>query len=165
MKITLEFNSIEELMASAKQLEQLALEHEVGVTAMAEDKKKTLTAKELNESAKKTAEIINAAEAKMDAEKAEKKAKEKAKKEVPFDEDEEPEGEIKPIKKKEEPKVGYDALRVECRKVLAALNKATGKNSAGEIVKSHGAQKLSDVKDMFLPALLGEAKEALADAE
>lgn len=163
MKITLEFNSIEELMASAKQLEKLALEHEVGVTAMAEDKKKTLTAKELNESAKKTAEIINAAEAKMDAEKAEKKAK--AKKEVPFDEDEEPEGEIKPIKKKEEPKVDYDALRVECRKVLAALNKATGKNSAGEIVKSHGAQKLSEVEDMFLPALLEEAKEALADAE
>ena len=149
MKIILEFNSIEEMQQSIQKLEQINLEREVGVTAMEEDKKKTkkqLTAKELNATAQKTADIINAAEEKMEAEKA---AKKEAKAEEP----------------KEEPKVDYDALRVECRKVMAALNKATGKNTAGEIIKAHGANKLSEVEDMFLPALLEEAKEALADAE
>ena len=143
MKIILEFNSIEEM-------QQFNLEREVGITAMEEDKKKTkkqLTAKELNATAQKTADIINAAEEKMEAEKA---AKKEAKAEEP---------------KKEEPKVDYDALRVECRKVMAALNKATGKNTASEIIKGHGADKLSMVEDRRLPALLEEAKEALADAE
>ena len=89
------------------------------------------------------------------AEKAKKAKAEAPKDEVPFDED-----------KKEEPKpVDYDALRVECRKVLAELNKATGKNTASEIIKSHGADKLTNVEDMFLPALLEEAKEALSDAK
>lgn len=69
--------------------------------------------------------------------------------------------------KKEEPKVDYDALRVEVRKVLAELNKVTGKNTAAEIIKAHGATsgKLSQIEDMFLPSLLEEAKEALEDAE
>lgn len=69
--------------------------------------------------------------------------------------------------KKEEPKVDYDALRVEVRKVLAELNKLTGKNTAAEIIKAHGATggKLSQIEDMFLPALLEEAKEALEDAK
>ena len=66
---------------------------------------------------------------------------------------------------KEEAKVDYDALRVECRKVLAELNKVTGKNTASEIIKSHGADKLTNVEDMFLPALLEEAREALEDAK
>lgn len=59
----------------------------------------------------------------------------------------------------------YDEIRVECRKVLADLNKATGTNTAPDLIKSHGAKKLSDVENMFLPALLEEAKEALADAK
>ena len=67
--------------------------------------------------------------------------------------------------KKEEPKVDYDAIRVECRKVLAELNQVTGKNTASEIIKTHGCKKLSEVEDMFLPALLEEAKEALQDAK
>lgn len=137
MKITATFDSLEEFQAFISG-------------------KKPLTAEELNKTAQKTADIINAAEAKEEAEKAEKKKAKKAepKEEVPFDED-----------KKEEPKVDYDALRVECRKVLAALNKATGTNTASELIKTHGAKKLSEVEDMFLPALLEEAKEALADAE
>lgn len=61
--------------------------------------------------------------------------------------------------------VDYDDIRVECRKVLADLNKATGKNTASDIIKMYGAKKLSDVRNLYLPALLEEAKEALADAK
>ena len=68
-------------------------------------------------------------------------------------------------KAKKEPEPDFDALRVECRKVLAELNQVTGKNTASEIIKGHGCKKLSEVEDMFLPALLEEAKEALQDAK
>ena len=68
-------------------------------------------------------------------------------------------------KAKKEPEPDYDAIRVECRKVLAELNQVTGKNTASEIIKTHGCKKLSEVEDMFLPALLEEAKEALQDAK
>lgn len=77
---------------------------------------------------------------------------------------EEPEKPEKP-KAKKEPEPDFDALRVECRKVLAELNQVTGKNTASEIIKGHGCKKLSEVEDMFLPALLEEAKEALQDAK
>lgn len=142
MKIILEFNSIEEMQQSIQKLEQFNLEREVGVTAMEEDKK--------------------AVEVKK-AKKAKKEEPEEAKASEP--ETQEPQEEPKEEAKKEEPKVDYDALRVECRKVMAALNKATGKNTASEIIKGHGADKLSMVEDRRLPALLEEAKEALADAE
>ena len=49
--------------------------------------------------------------------------------------------------------------------MLAELNQVTGKNTASEIIKTHGCKKLSEVEDMFLPALLEEAKEALQDAK
>lgn len=132
MKITATFDSLEEFQAFV-------------------NGKKPLTSEELNASAQKTADIINAAEEKMEAEKKAKKAKK-----------EEPEPE--PVKK-EEPKVDYDAMRVECRKVLSALNKATGKNTAQELIKGRGKSKLSEIEDRVLPALLEEAKEALEDAE
>lgn len=77
---------------------------------------------------------------------------------------EEPEKPEKP-KAKKEPEPDFDAIRVECRKVLAELNQVTGKNTASEIIKGHGCKKLSEVEDMFLPALLEEAKEALQDAK
>lgn len=85
----------------------------------------------------------------------------------------EPEPEPEPEQKAEKPKkeekkpkaVDYDALRVECRKVLAELNKVTGKNTASEMIKSHGAEKLTQVEDEFLPELLEEAKEALNNAK
>lgn len=137
MKITATFDSLEEFQAFV-------------------NGKKPLTSEELNASAQKTADIINAAEEKMEAE---KKAK-KAKKEEPKAEEPEPE----PVKK-EEQKVDYDAMRVECRKVLSSLNKATGKNTAQELIKGRGKSKLSEIEDRVLPALLEEAKEALEDAE
>lgn len=142
MKITATFDSLEEFQAFIN------------------GGKKPLTAEELNKTAQKTADIINAAEAKEEAEKKAKKAKKEEPKAEEIIEEAEAEATIK-----EEPKVDYDALRVECRKVLAALNKATGTNTASELIKTHGAKKLSEVEDMFLPALLEEAKEALADAE
>lgn len=61
--------------------------------------------------------------------------------------------------------VDYDAIRVECKKVLADLNKATGTNTASDLLHDYGAKKLSDVRNLYLPALLEEAKEALSDAE
>lgn len=145
MKITATFDSLEEFQAFIN------------------GGKKPLTAEELNKTAQKTADIINAAEAKEEAEKAEKK---KAKKAEPKEEPPTPEeivAEAEAKAKKDD--IDYDALRVECRKVLAALNKATGTNTASDLIKTHGAKKLSEVEDMFLPALLEEAKEALADAE
>lgn len=93
-------------------------------------------------------EVVGAAPEEME-EKAEEP--EKPKKEEP--------------KAKKEPEPDYDAIRVECRKVLAELNQVTGKNTASEIIKTHGCKKLSEVEDMFLPALLEEAKEALQDAK
>lgn len=141
MKITATFDSLEEFQAFISG-------------------KKPLTAEELNKTAQKTADIINAAEAKEEAEKAEKK---KAKKAETIADPEEIVAEAEAKAKKDD--IDYDALRVECRKVLAALNKATGTNTASDLIKTHGAKKLSEVEDMFLPALLEEAKEALADAE
>lgn len=120
--------------------------------------KKPLTAEELNKTAQKTADIINAAEAKEEAEKAEKKKAKKA--ELAAEPEEAKEGEPKE-------NIDYDAIRVECRQVLAALNKAVGKNVAREMLAAHGAKdgKLSQIEDMFLPSLLEEAKEALEDAK
>ena len=143
MKIILEFNSIEEMQQSIQKLEQFNLEREVGVTAMEEDKK-AVEVKKAKKAKKEEPEEVKASEPET------QEPQEEAKKEEA---------------KKEEPKVDYDALRVECRKVMAALNKATGKNTASEIIKGHGADKLSMVENRRLPALLEEAKEALADAE
>ena len=104
----------------------------------------------------KKPESVPDPEPKAEKPKKEKKA-EKAEKAEPKEEAKE--------EAKEVAKVDYDALRVECRKVLAELNKVTGKNTASEIIKSHGADKLTNVEDMFLPALLEEAREALEDAK
>lgn len=144
MKITVEFESLKEFkmfMSAADELEEEKTKQVKEPEKATE--KKPLTKEELNESAKKTAEIINAAEAKEEAEKAEKPKKEEKKAKA----------------------VDYDALRVECRKVLAELNKVTGKNTASEMIKSHGAEKLTQVEDEFIPELLEEAKEALNNAK
>ena len=109
----------------------------------------------------KKPESVPDPEPKAEKPKKEKKAEKAEPKEEPKEEaKEEPKAEAK-----EEAKVDYDALRVECRKVLAELNKVTGKNTASEIIKSHGADKLTNVEDMFLPALLEEARGALEDAK
>lgn len=146
MKITVEFESLKEFkmfMSAADEIEEEKTKQVKEPEKAAE--KKQLTKEELNEGAKKTAEIINEAEAKEEAEKAEK--------------------EKKKVKAEKPKAIDYDALRVECRKVLAELNKVTGKNTASEMIKSHGAEKLMQVEDEFLPELLEEAKEALNNAK
>ena len=128
MKITVQFESLEEFQKFVVAADQL------------EDEKKARAAKK--------------AESVPEPKQAEAKA------------EPEPEPEEKPKKEEKKAKaVDYDALRVECRKVLAELNKVTGKNTASEMIKSHGAEKLTQVEDEFLPELLAEAKEALSDAK
>ena len=142
MKITATFDSLEEFQAFVRG-------------------KKPLTAEELNANVQKTADIINAAEEKMEAEKAEKKKAKEAepKEEVPFDEDKKEEPEAEEEKDEE---IEYIALRVKTQKTLAELNKASGKNQATKLIKKVcGVDRYTEVKNAQLPALLKEAEEAL----
>lgn len=139
MKITATFDSLEEFQAFVRG-------------------KKPLTAEELNANVQKTADIINAAEEKMEAEKAEKKKAKKAepKEEVPFDEDKKEE------EKEKDEEIDYIALRVKTQKTLAELNKASGKNQATKLIKKVcGVDRYTEVKNAQLPALLKEAEEVL----
>lgn len=139
MKITATFDSLEEFQAFVRG-------------------KKPLTAEELNANVQKTADIIDAAEEKMEAEKAEKKKAKKAepKEEVPFDEDK------KEAEEEKDEEIDYIALRVKTQKTLAELNKASGKNQATKLIKKVcGVDRYTEVKDAQLPALLKEAEEAL----
>ena len=110
MKITLQFDGLEDLYSTLNEF--LGMDRDLrNASQKAVPFKDAVdhaeqTAKDLNESAKKTAEIINRAEAK---EEAEKKAAEKKAKPAP-----DPEPEVD------------ESYRVEVRKVLAALNKKTG---------------------------------------
>ena len=54
-----------------------------------------------------------------------------------------------------------ESYRVEVRQVLAQLNKKTGKNTASELIKELGVGKLTDVALSDLPALMAKAQEAL----
>ena len=128
MQIVVTFNDFEEMEAFA----QKVLE-----------KKQPLTAKELNESAKKTAEIINAAEAKEEAEK--KAKKEEAKKSSPKEEKpaEEAPAQSEEPAKKEEPaaEVGETEVKVLLSKKLKSGKKAEVK----ELFGKYGVEKLSEL--------------------
>lgn len=140
MKITATFDSLEEFQAFVRG-------------------KKPLTAEELNANVQKTADIINAAEEKMEAEKAEKKRKVKEP-EVVGATPEKME-ELEAEKEKDE-EIDYIALRVKTQKTLAELNKASGKNQATKLIKKVcGVDRYTEVKNAQLPALLKEAEEAL----
>lgn len=138
MKITLQFDGLEDLYGTLNEF--LGMDRDLrNASQKAVPFKDAVdhaeqTAKELNESAKKTAEIINRAEAK---EEAEKKAKPAPAPEPEVDE----------------------SYRVEVRKVLAALNKKTGENTASKLIKEFGVDKLTDVKLADLPALMAKAEE------
>ena len=54
-------------------------------------------------------------------------------------------------------------FRVEVRKALAQLNKATGGNVAKEIIKEFGCSKLTEVKLEDLPALMEKVKARNAE--
>ena len=118
--------------------------------------KKPLTAEELNANVQKTADIINAAEEKMEAE---KKAEKKRNVKEPEVVGATPE-EMEELEADEE--IDYIALRVKTQKTLAELNKASGKNQATKLIKKVcGVDRYTEVKDAQLPALLKEAEEAL----
>lgn len=78
-------------------------------------------------------------------------------------------GELTSEEPKEAPAAAQEATapaatvpdRAEVRKVLAKVNKATGRNRAAEIIKEvTGCAKLSDVPDDELAAVLAEAEAA-----
>ena len=137
MKITATFDSLEEFQAFVRG-------------------KKPLTTEELNANVQKTADIIDAAEEKMEAE---KKAEKKRKVKEPEVVGATPE-EMEELEADEE--IDYIALRVKTQKTLAELNKASGKNQATKLIKKVcGVDRYTEVKDAQLPALLKEAEEAL----
>ena len=65
-------------------------------------------------------------------------------------------------KKAAAPAVTED-FRVEVRKALAQLNKATGGNVAKELIKEFGCSKLTEVKLEDLPALMEKVKARNAE--
>ena len=132
MQIVVTFNDFEEMEAFA----QKVLE-----------KKQPLTAKELNESAKKTAEIINAAEAKEEAEKAAKK--EEAKKSSPK---EEKPAEEAPTKADEPAQKSESDLKILLSKKLKAGKKA----AVSELFAEYGVKNLSELIEKH-PDKIGEA--------
>lgn len=131
MKITLQFDGLEDLYGTLNEF--LGMDRDLrNASQKAVPFKDAVdhaeqTAKEQNESAKKTTA----------KEEAEKKAKPAPAPEPEVDE----------------------SYRVEVRKVLAALNKKTGENTASKLIKEFGVDKLTDVKLADLPALMAKAKE------
>jgi hypothetical protein len=91
-----------------------------------------------NKGVQRTADIINAAEAKE-----EKKTKKQAEAPAPATE-----------------KID-ESYRVKVRSVLSALNKKTGENTAKELIAEFNADKLTGVALDDLPALMAKAQEAL----
>lgn len=91
-----------------------------------------------NKGVQRTADIINAAEAKE-----EKKTKKQ------------PEAPAPATEKIDE------SYRVKVRSVLSALNKKTGENTAKDLIAEFNADKLTGVALDDLPALMAKAQEAL----
>jgi len=141
MQITVTFNNLEEVNEFASR---------VWIAGLTEEKK-PLTKEELNESAKKTAEIINAAEAKEEAEK--KAKKEEAKKSSPKTEkpaEEAPAQSDEPAEelpfaedKKEAPAAGVTESQVKVR--LSEKLKAGKKAEVKELFGKYGVEKLSEL--------------------
>lgn len=141
MQITVTFNNLEEVNEFASRVRIAGLTEE----------KKPLTKEELNESAKKTAEIINAAEAKEEAEK--KAKKEEAKKSSPKTEkpaEEAPAQSDEPAEelpfaedKKEAPAAGVTESQVKVR--LSEKLKAGKKAEVKELFGKYGVEKLSEL--------------------
>ena len=141
MQITVTFNSLEEVNEFASR---------VWIAGLTEEKK-PLTKEELNESAKKTAEIINAAEAKEETEK--KAKKEEAKKSSPKTEkpaEEAPAQSDEPAEelpfaedKKEAPAAGVTESQVKVR--LSEKLKAGKKAEVKELFGKYGVEKLSEL--------------------
>jgi hypothetical protein len=135
MKISVEFNSIEEMQAFAREI--------VG-------EKKPLTIKELNETAKVTEAIINAAEEKEAAEKAAKKA---AKKEEPAPVEEAP-------AKEEAPAATSEITETQVKVLLSEKLKAGKKAQVKELFGKYGVDKLSELIEKHPDKMAQIYKEA-----
>lgn len=126
MKIVLTFDSFEEFLEQINRYNVKYKQRKQELIPV-ED-----VAAALNESAKKTTEIINKAEAK-----------------------EEPAPEAEPAAVTED-------FRAEVRHVLHELNKQkNSKTAATDIIKTFGVARLTDVPLSDLPALMTKAQEAL----
>ncbi len=135
MKISVEFNSIEEMQAFAREIT---------------GEKKPLTVKELNETAKKTEAIINAAEEKEAAEKAAKKA---AKKEEPAPVEEAP-------AKEEAPAATSEITETQVKVLLSEKLKAGKKAQVKELFGKYGVDKLSELIEKHPDKMAQIYKEA-----
>lgn len=132
MKISVEFNSIEEMQSFARDILR---------------EKKPLTKEELNKTAKKTEAIINAAEEKIEAEK-------KAKAEAP--KVEEPKAEEPAPAAKEEAEVTETMVKT----LLAEKLKAGKKAQVKELFGKYGVDKLSELIEKHPDKLAEIYKEA-----
>lgn len=151
MKLTLEFNSLEEFYDElAKIVSGLHLNAESAPKAVPFEEAVDHAA--LNASAKKTTEIINKAEAKEEAEEIAEKVLPKEKRDV-LAKDPAPAPEVD------------ESYRLDVRRALSKLNAIAKQNGGGkpaqELVKKLGFDKLSDVTLEKLPELMQMAKEAL----
>lgn len=135
MKISVEFNSIEEMQAFAREIT---------------GEKKPLTVKELNETAKVTEAIINAAEEKEAAEKAAKKA---AKKEEPAPVEETP-------AKEEAPAATSEITETQVKVLLSEKLKAGKKAQVKELFGKYGVDKLSELIEKHPDKMAQIYKEA-----
>lgn len=141
MKITVEFGSIEEMMASIKDLEKLALQAEIGKASIEGNNE----AAKYVEAGQKITEELNKGNDQSLEEMVEKQA-EKPKKE----------------KKAKEPEEAPKVDAVEVRKLLTKVNKAAGKNMAKEWIAELGHEALTDVVDADeLAQLKAKAEEYL----
>lgn len=141
MKITVEFGSIEEMMASIKDLEKLALQAEIGKASIEGNNE----AAKYVEAGQKITEELNKGNDQSIEEMVEKQA-EKPKKE----------------KKAKEPEEAPKVDAVEVRKLLTKVNKAAGKNMAKEWIAELGHEALTDVTEADeLAQLKAKAEEYL----
>lgn len=141
MKITVEFGSIEEMMASIKDLEKLTLQAEIGKASIEGNNE----AAKYVEAGQKITEELNKGNDQSLEEMVEKQA-EKPKKE----------------KKAKEPEEAPKVDAVEVRKLLTKVNKAAGKNMAKEWIAELGHEALTDVTEADeLAQLKAKAEEYL----
>ena len=141
MKITVEFGSIEEMMASIKDLEKLALQAEIGKASIEGNNE----AAKYVEAGQKITEELNKGNDQSLEEMVEKQA-EKPKKE----------------KKAKEPEEAPKVDAVEVRELLTKVNKAAGKNMAKEWIAELGHEALTDVTEADeLAQLKAKAEEYL----
>ena len=148
MKITVEFNSLDEISEFQKLY--------VAGNNIVEDFIKEEVSKRMPKAAQE-----EASEPKKDK-KAGTKKPEKVEKEPENGTDEAESGTKAEETGTAEEKVDVDALKVEVRKLLTKVNKQTGKNQAKEWIKNLGHDSLTEVEELDdLKALKALAEEEL----